>query len=90
MVNSMVAMAWAIAAAGVFALVVSYLKWKKKNDALKKLVPQAVFNEFGNLKDLESFGDYVGMIIGPTSVYVILNWCLYWSHLPARVTMFFL
>jgi len=67
MVSPIVAMAWVAVAAGAFALVVFYFKWKKKNDALKKLMPQALFNEFGNLSDLESFGDYVGKIIGLTT-----------------------
>lgn len=60
--SPIVAMASAFGVAGAFALAVFYSRWKKKN-AFKKFVPRAVCNQYGNLKDLESFGDYVGEII---------------------------
>jgi len=81
MVTPIVAMAWAAAAAAALALVASYLRWRKKNSAIKKIVPRAMFNHFGNLKDLESFGDYVGKIVRLSN-----NFCTY---LPRNFELMF-
>jgi hypothetical protein len=67
-----VAMASVLGVAGAVALVGFYSRWKKKN-VHKKFLPRAVFNQYGILKDLESFGDYVGKIISYVSFGMILN-----------------
>ena len=46
---------------GALGLLKALLKSKKENP-YTKVAPRAIFNEFGNLKELESFGDYFGTI----------------------------
>lgn len=50
-----------LAFVGALGLLKALLNSKKENPHTK-LAPRAIFNEFGNLKELESFGDYFGTI----------------------------
>lgn len=56
-----VGIAWGVIVGS--AVLFSYFKWKKKRDVMRKLVPKLALNQFGKLKDLESFGDYVGKLL---------------------------
>lgn len=50
-----------LALVGAFGLLKALLNSKKEKPHTK-LAPRAIFNEFGTLKELESFGDYFGTI----------------------------
>ena len=72
-----VAMALAFGVASAFG-VVFYSRWRKKY-VYKKVISRLVHDQYGNLKDLESFGDYVGKII-VLSAILHNSECVYIGH----------
>lgn len=61
MANSAVIVA-GLAFVGACGLAKALISYKKANPHAK-LAPRAVLNEFGTLKELESFGDYFGTVL---------------------------
>lgn len=70
-----------LAFVGALGLLKAFLNSKKENPHAK-LAPRAIFNEFGNLKELESFGDYFGTIFSHAVRWLLL------MLLPSRCELF--
>ena len=59
--RSLIALPVALAGAGACALAVLISKWKQ-GGSHRRYVPEVALNQYGKLKDIESFGSYFGTV----------------------------